>query len=407
LQKINTSNFNSFSPENERAKIQLGISRVKNALKKLNNPCFNIPAIQIVGTNGKGSITAFLENILCASDVDVGVTTSPHLLDITERIRFNQKQIKKYELDNYLIEIQKDLNEFKLSPFESIICSSLQYFHHKKANLLILEAGLGGRLDATTAHRDRPIIAISKIDIDHAEFLGGSIEEITIEKAAVIEKNSEVISCEQRIEAKNIINERVKRVGANINWVKPLSNKWELGLRGHFQRENAAVALGVIEILFKKGWNINRQLIKKSIAETKWPGRMEIVYWDNKEILVDSAHNPLGAKVLAAERKNWINQEKGIYWIIGVQKQKNIKGIISNLRKPKDKFLLVPITNQKSWDIEGIASLTGLDDVCFLEFKNINKALDYLKCRKWPECHPVLTGSIYLVSEFYKLINHQ
>ena len=106
MQKINTSNFNLFSPENERAKIQLGISRVKNALKKLNNPCFNIPAIQIVGTNGKGSITAFLENILCASDVDVGVTTSPHLLDITERIRFNQKQIKKYELDNYLIEIQ-------------------------------------------------------------------------------------------------------------------------------------------------------------------------------------------------------------------------------------------------------------------------------------------------------------
>ena len=391
-----------YSPENERAKIQLGISRVKNALNKLDNPCINIPAIQVVGTNGKGSITAFLENILCASDINVGVTTSPHLFDITERIRFNQINIEKHELDNYLTRIQNKLSEFELSPFESIICSSLQYFHHKKATLLILEAGLGGRLDATTAHKERSIIAISKIDIDHSEYLGKSIKEITKEKAAVIEKNSEVISCEQSLEAKNIINERVEEVGAKIHWVKPLSKKWELGLKGYFQRENAAVALGVIEILYKKGWDINRQLIKKSLAETKWPGRMEMVLWENKEILVDSAHNPLGARVLAEERKTWVNQEKGVSWIIGVQKHKNIQGIINNLSKPKDKFLLVPIPNQKSWTLEELSDLSDFDSKCIFEFKNLYYALNYLKNDKWPECHPVLTGSIFLISEFLK-----
>ena len=356
MKEINTTNFDLYSPENERANIQLGISRVKNALNKLDNPCINIPAIQVIGTNGKGSITAFIENILCAADINVGVTTSPHLIDITERIRIKKNKIKKHELDYHLTKLQKNLSEFKLSPFETIICCSLQYFHHKKATLLVLEAGLGGRLDATTAHKDRSIIAISKIDIDHSEYLGESIKEIAKEKAAVIERGSEVISCEQSLEAKNIINERVKRVGANINWVKPLSNKWELGLKGYFQRENAAVALGVIETLNKKGWNINKQLIKKSLAETRWPGRMEITSWQRKEILLDSAHNPLGAKVLSEERKSWVNQEKGIYWIIGVQKQKNIKGIINNLRKPKDKFLLVPVPNQKSWTLEEIQS---------------------------------------------------
>ena len=395
-----------YSPENERAKIQLGISRVKNALNKLDNPCINIPAIQVVGTNGKGSITAFIENILCTSDINVGVATSPHLFDITERIRFNQTKIKKYELDNYLIKLQNNLSEFNLSPFESIICSSLQYFHHKKATLLILEAGLGGRLDATTAHSNRSIIAISKIDIDHSEYLGESIKEIAKEKAAVIEKDSEVISCDQSLEAKNIINERVKKVGAKMHWVKPLSKKWELGLKGYFQRENAAVALEVIEILYKKGWDINRQLIKKSLSETKWPGRMEIVLWENKEILVDSAHNPLGAKVLAEERKSWVNQEKGIYWIIGVQKQKNIQAIINNLSKPKDKFLLVPVPNQRSWTLEEISALSDFDSKCILEFKNLNYALNYLKNGKWPECHPVLTGSIFLVSEFLKPANY-
>jgi len=405
LQKINITNFNSYSPENERAKIQLGISRVKKALNKFDNPCINIPAIQVVGTNGKGSITAFIENILCAANINVGVTTSPHLIDITERIRFKKNKIKKHELDHYLTEVQKKLSEFKLSPFESIICSSLQYFHHKKATILILEAGLGGRLDATTAHKDRSIIAISKIDIDHSEFLGESIKEIAKEKAAVIEKNSEVISCEQSLEAKNIINQRVEEVGANIHWVKPLSKKWELGLKGYFQRENAAVALGVIEILYKKGWKIKRQLIKKSLAETKWPGRMEIISWNNKEILLDSAHNPLGAKVLSEERKSWVNQEKGIYWIIGVQKQKNIKGIINNLRKPKDKFLLVPVPNQKSWTLEEISELSDFNSKYIIEFKNLDSVLNFLKGRKWPECHPVLTGSIFLVSEFLKIIS--
>ena len=128
MQKINTTNFNFYSPENERERIQLGILRVKNALRKLDNPCINIPAIQVVGTNGKGSITAFLENILFTADINVGVATSPHLIDITERIRFKKNNIKKNELDHYLAKIQKNLREFKLSPFESIICSSMQYF---------------------------------------------------------------------------------------------------------------------------------------------------------------------------------------------------------------------------------------------------------------------------------------
>ena len=96
LQEINTTNFNLYSPENESANIQLEISRVKNALNKLNNPCINIPAIQVVGTNGKGSITAFIENILCAADISVGVATSPHLIDITERIRFKKNKYNKF-----------------------------------------------------------------------------------------------------------------------------------------------------------------------------------------------------------------------------------------------------------------------------------------------------------------------
>ena len=121
----------------------------------------SIPAVQIVGTNGKGSITAFIENILYADKKNIGVTTSPHLFDICERIRVNKEKISKEEFERLFKKIKNNLSTHKLSPFEQIICCALYFFDFKKVDLLILEAGLGGRLDATTAHPLRPIIAVS------------------------------------------------------------------------------------------------------------------------------------------------------------------------------------------------------------------------------------------------------
>ena len=171
--------------------------RIKKALQELGNPCKNIPAIQIIGTNGKGSIAAYLESILFEAKRNFGVTTSPHLLDVCERIRVNKKNINKVDFEKIYRLIEKNFSTFKLTPFEKIICCALIFFDNKKVELLILEAGLGGRLDATTAHKSRPIIAIGNIGLDHKEFLGDTIEKIAEEKLAVIEKNSIVVSCNQ------------------------------------------------------------------------------------------------------------------------------------------------------------------------------------------------------------------
>ena len=197
LQNISSKNFNFLSLNNERKKINLDLTRMREALLLLDNPCQNTPAIQIVGTNGKGSISAFLENILSVAKINIGVTTSPHLFEVSERIRVNQKKISPEKFDALLRYIQTKLFECKLTPFELIICCGLKYFEINNVKLLILDAGLGGRLDATTAHKLRPIIAFGKIGIDHTEYLGDSLEKITKEKAAVIEKGSLVVSCEQ------------------------------------------------------------------------------------------------------------------------------------------------------------------------------------------------------------------
>ena len=151
----------------------------------------------------------------------------------------NQKQISTENFDMLFKNIQTKLFEFKLTPFELIICCGLKYFDLKSVNLLILEAGLGGRLDATTAHKLRPIIAFGNIGIDHTEYLGDSLEKITREKAAVIEKGSFVVSCEQNAIARTIINDRVKKIGAHISWVDPLHESWKLGLKGSFQKANS------------------------------------------------------------------------------------------------------------------------------------------------------------------------
>ena len=403
MQDFTVDNFIFLSPKSERERINFSLSTIKKALTKLNNPCQCIPAVQIIGTNGKGSITAFLENILFCSNIKVGVTTSPHFFDISERIRVNKTKIETAEFEQLLQKVQNQLTGYQLSPFELIICCALKFFDQKKVTLLLLEAGLGGRLDATTAHNLRPLIALGKIGLDHTEYLGSSIESITKEKVAVIKKDSYVISFHQEKAVENIINKRVRNVGAKILWVEKPPKKWELGLKGEFQKENAAVAAGVIKILNTYGYQITSQEVKKGLASTKWSGRLEIIQWKNKEILVDSAHNPLAAEVLAKERQYWSNQDTGIYWIIGIQKQKDLTTFIKNLISPIDKVLLVPVPFQESWDLKNLLKTSNFESKELIEFKSFKNAVDYLeRLKNWPKCHPVVTGSIYLVSEFIK-----
>ncbi len=398
-------NFHLLSNYNEAKNIELGLERIEKALSQIKKPCKNTPAIQIIGTNGKGSITAFLESILSFNKINIGTTTSPHLLDICERIRINKKYISKKEFNNLINKIQKPLRKFNLSPFEFIICCALKYFDTHEVDLLLLEAGLGGRLDATSAHKLRPIIAIGKIGLDHSEYLGDNLEAITQEKIAVIQKGAFVISCKQHPKVAALINKRIKDVEANMIWVDPISEEWELSLKGEFQKENAAVALGVITVLDELGWDIKKSSIQKGFATTNWPGRLELFEWKNNKILIDSAHNPLGAEVLAREREAWPNQDQGVYWILGVQKKKDFFSITQKLLKPQDRILLVPVPNHESWTLNEVLKSNLLDKENIYEFDNFYLALKYIEdLKEWPICNPVLTGSIFLVSEFIKSI---
>ncbi len=400
---ITQSNFTYKNKSTEYRDINLGIDRMSLAINSMGDPCQKTPAIHIAGTNGKGSISAFINSILSLVDIKTGITTSPHLVDWVERICINKTKISKKEFESLRHTLNPIIEKYSLTPFESIIAIALKYFTLKKVELLILEVGLGGRLDATTAHKHRPIIAFGAIGLDHCEYLGDSLKKIAIEKAAIITPNSTVITATQHHIVKKVLKETALRQQAVIQWVEPLPDNWELGIAGKIQKENAAVAKGVIESLKNFGWNPSEEQIRKGLSLAKWPGRLQKTKWKGMPIVVDGAHNPQAAKQLSIERDAWTDQENGIIWILGIQKQKDMINILQHLIRAKDFAWIVPIPSQKSWSKDQILSYCPEYRSQLKEALSVEEVLSILKRRKgWPSPPPIITGSLYLIGDLFQ-----
>ena len=400
---ITKSNFTFKVQSTEYRDMNLGIDRMALAINAMGHPCQNIPAIQIAGTNGKGSIAAFINSILSRVTIKTGVSTSPHLVDWNERICVNETKISKEEFSSLSLDLSPIIEKYNLTPFESIIAIALKYFSSKEVELLLLEVGLGGRLDATTAHRNRPIIAFGAIGLDHCEYLGNNLEKIAIEKASVITPNSTVISAEQNNIVKRVFKDTAIRQEAEIHWVEPLPANWELGLSGAIQHENAAVAKGVIESLKDIGWSISEEQIREGLSNAKWPGRLQTKKWKGLPVIVDGAHNPHAARQLSIERDTWPDQESGVFWILGIQKQKDILNILKNLIREKDLTWIVPIPGQQSWSKDQILSVCPSYRNQIKEALNVEEVLSILRERdEWPSPIPIITGSLYLIGDLFK-----
>tara|TARA_Y100001968_G_scaffold101472_1_gene91383 strand:+ start:1858 stop:3099 length:1242 start_codon:yes stop_codon:yes gene_type:complete len=398
---ITKSNFNFEREREEYRDMNLGIDRMSLAISAMGDPCKNIPAIQIAGTNGKGSIAAFVNSILSNLNIRTGITTSPHLVDWVERICINKTQISQKEYKSLNLALSPIIDKYNLTPFESVIAIALKYFNLSEVELLILEVGLGGRLDATTAHNYRPIIAFGAIGLDHCEYLGDNLEQVAFEKASVITPNSTVITADQHSIVRKILKETALRKKALIHWVDPLPEKWQLGLSGAIQKENAAVAKGVIESLKNIGWNnISEEQIREGLSLAKWPGRLQKTNWKGLPIIVDGAHNPHAAKKLSIERDTWTNQKNGVIWILGIQKRKDVINILHYLIREKDIAWIVPIPNQETWSKDQILNSCPEYRTQLKESFSVDKVLSILKERnRWPSPPPIITGSLYLIGD--------
>ena len=388
-------------PPFEQRGMDLSLDRMHRVLSELGDPCSNTPAVQVVGTNGKGSIACMIHSGLSAAGVRSGLTTSPHLVSWCERICVNQKSITLVELHQRLQALEPFAEQHQLTTFERLITAAFLHFKANEVDWMVLEAGLGGRLDATTAHPQRPLIAVGAIGIDHREHLGDTLTAISREKAAAISPGAHVISAAQLDPVRAVLEEHTRTVGATLEWVEPLPDDWDLGLPGTLQRSNGAVAYGALRQIRKLGSKISGPSIRQGLAKAHWPGRLQTVLWNGRPIRLDGAHNPAAAAQLAQERACWCDRQHTQLWILGIQAHKQAPEMLQLLLKPNDFAWIIPVPGHESW------TLDRLSDACPNLVDQMGRANDVVDVLNglasapgsWPNPSPLIAGSLYLLGE--------
>ena len=401
--------FSDLLPPFDQRGMDLSLDRMIRALDALGHPCCSVPAVQVVGTNGKGSIASFIHSGLVASGIRAGLTTSPHLVDWTERIRVDHCAISSHALRERLEALQPLALRERLTPFELLITAALVHCAAEQVEWLVLEAGLGGRLDATTAHPCRPLLAVASIGLDHCEHLGGTLAAVAAEKAAAIQPGSVVISAPQAPEAAAVLAQRAAAMEAELCWVEPLSSDWVLGLEGVWQRSNAAVAKAVLERIQAMGWPVDGGSIRAGLASTHWPGRLQRMTWQQHTVLLDGAHNPPAAEALRQERSHWPHAAQGLTWILAIQAHKQAPAMLKSLLEPQDQAWIVPVPGHHSWTRAMLMNenpawakqlfelpATAADDDAGLP---VIRVLEQLERQGWPAATPVIAGSLYLLGD--------
>lgn len=398
--------------------IHLGLERINQLLQKLDKPHQKVPIIHIAGTNGKGSVCAYLSSILTEAGYRVGRYTSPHLIDWTERICINQKPISPTELQEYLERVIATTQNNTETPtqFEIITAVAWLYFAEQKADIAVIETGLGGRLDATNVCENPLVSVITSISLDHWQILGPTVADIAGEKAGILKANCPVVIGELPESAKIAIEKRIQELDCPATWVKPARDlgqgfaeyqlnqnavkiRYQLPLLGKIQLINSAIAIATIEILQNRGWQISETAIQNGIAKTQWLGRLQQITWKHQTILIDGAHNRAAAIALREYVDNFTNYQP-INWVIGILATKDCDDILTALLKKGDRLYLVPVPDQNSTPPAELAALA--QNICpeltlCQTFSDLTTALDAAVA---DNNLTVLCGSLYLVGHF-------
>jgi dihydrofolate synthase/folylpolyglutamate synthase len=302
-------------------------------------PCI---VIHVAGTNGKGSVCAMIDAIARAAGHRTGLFTSPHLISFRERVRVNGEKISEDEVARGLSEIRERIRDWDPHPtfFEITTALALQHFQTMRCEILALETGMGGRLDATNAVQSS-VSVITPIDFDHEKWLGHSIGEIAKEKAGIIKPRIPVVSAPQRAEAEVIINQRAEECNAPLQFVNDPWTKTKTALRGEHQKMNAAVAIASLQAA---AIPVSDDAIARGLASVEWPARFQI--WDAR-IVIDGAHNPASARILAQTWQEEFGDEAAVI-ILAVLRDKNAAAIRDALWPIANKFVLPQIRSERA-----------------------------------------------------------
>ncbi len=405
--------INSLLQSFELARVTLGLERIQALLKALGNPHHCFPIIHVGGTNGKGSVCAYLSSVLTEAGYRVGRYTSPHLVSPTERICLNNQPISETELERILIKINNLSNSCQDKPslFEVMTAAAWVYFAEKKVDIGVIEVGLGGRLDATNICDNPLVTVITSISLEHWQRLGPTVAHIAYEKAGILKPECPAVIGQLPSEAATVITSRIQALNCPKLWVKPaipIQENWvqyqdityPLSLLGKVQLMNSALAIATLKILEEKGWKIPLNVIQKGMEKTQWLGRLQWTKWRNVPILIDGAHNGAAATAL---REYVDTLEQPITWVMGILSTKDHDKIFDALLRSQDHLYLVPVPDHQTANPESLALLAH--QICpqlgsIKTFSHVFQALDTAIDDSNPTI--ILCGSLYLIGYFFK-----
>lgn len=402
----------------ETLTIKLGLKNTERLLAELGSPHQNFPAVQIAGTNGKGSTAVMLESICRAAGIRVGLFTSPHLVSITERIRIDGKQVSEPEFAKLTEQVKtaadKLVQERRLETlptfFEHVTSIALLAFQQARVELAILETGLGGRLDSTTA-AGANIVAITPVAMDHQEYLGDTLAEIAAEKAAIIRPGVTAIIAPQSDEVFRVILRQCESVGVTPRLVEsyPLAiptsrdSVLRLGLRGRHQIQNAATAVALTEALREREFTISDKAIVSGLENARHPGRLEL--WEGQpRILFDGAHNPAAARALRDYLDEFVKEPVTV--IFGAMRDKDLKGMSAILFPAARELILTQIENPRAASLEMMKLVVPETFQGRTHSANsVREALQIAKRVTPDDGFVCVTGSLYLVGEAQQVLS--
>lgn len=331
--------------------IKLGLENVQRLLLELNLPGKDQRIIHVAGTNGKGSVCAMIDSICHAQGYRTGLFTSPHLVSYRERIRVNGEMIGEQDVAEGLEAIRQRIADWDPHPtfFEITTALALDHFRKRACELVVLETGLGGRLDATNALT--PVVSvITPIGYDHQAWLGNTLEEIAAEKAGIIKPRIPVVSAKQDREAENVIRARAVECESPLEFVTEPYEASSLKLPGAHQQRNASLAIAALR---SGGIAIDEDAIVRGLASVHWPARFQ--RWDDRTI-IDGAHNPAGAQVLAETWRAEFGDERATI-ILAVLREKDVAGILRALAPIARRVILPRARTERALPPEDVAQI--------------------------------------------------
>lgn len=403
----------------------LGLESVKNLFDELGNPQDELSAIQVVGTNGKGSVCCYLSAILKEAGFRVGTFTSPQVFSYEERFVVDGEPIAVFEMDAVLEEIEAAYHRLEEKEmalptvFEVEVAMAVLFFLRRKCDLVIMEAGMGGDLDATNVFVNPLLAVFTAIGLDHTQFLGETVEEIAGHKAGILKAGERAVSCWQDGVVERVLRGCVRGVGHSlqssdeqfviadrgklrIESYEPLTfsyDGWQhivLGMQGDYQIENAVVTLLAIEALRKLGYTVSDEAVRKGLLAARWRGRMERLDTE-RPVYLDGAHNPPAARALAETVGRQFAGKK-ITFVLGMLADKAYREVLSILAPLASHIVVVTPPSERALEAEELAlaarELTDADVVVAGDVRDVVRLVE-----NFDDDIVVVTGTLTILAE--------